>query len=59
MREAGLDAIGVGILNLSQSLECQESFGLELVFSVGVVAVVPERTRFARNIVETELGLDL
>ncbi len=59
VRKAGLDAIGICILDLPRSLECQESFGLELVFSVGVVAVVPERTRFARNIVETELGLDL
>ena len=51
MRKTGLDAIGISILNLSRSLECQESLGLEFVLSVGVVTVIPERTRFARNMV--------
>ncbi len=59
VREAGLDAIGVGILNLSQFLECQESLGLELVFPMGIMAVVPKGTRFTGNEIETEFGLDL
>ena len=59
MRKTGLDAIGGSVLDLSDLLERQEALGLELVFSVGVMAAGPVGTDLVGRVIHAELGLDL
>ena len=59
MREAGLDAIRIGILDVSKVLEIQQTVGLELVLPMCVVAAHPVGTTLVGHVVQTELGLDL